>query len=133
MSWPLAPAVATHPRPSPAHASSAEAGRTLTPAALRTPFSAQRGASRRALTGTELVDAASWLASFNRPTRIVWGTRDRNFTLELGRRLAAALPRAELTEEPGATTFVSIDQPEAVTAAITSVIADIKPDPAGEP
>jgi pimeloyl-ACP methyl ester carboxylesterase len=81
----------------------------------------------RELKGDELVHAASWLASFDRPTRIVWGTRDRNFTLELGRRLAATLPLAELVEDEGATTFVSIDRPDTVTAAISSVIADLRP------
>jgi pimeloyl-ACP methyl ester carboxylesterase len=80
----------------------------------------------RELKGDELVDAASWLASFDRPTRIVWGTRDRNFTLELGRRLAATLPQAELVEDEDATTFVSIDRPDTVSAAIMSVIAEIQ-------
>jgi pimeloyl-ACP methyl ester carboxylesterase len=83
----------------------------------------------RELTGDELLDAATWLASFDRPTQIVWGTRDRNFTLNLGRRLAATLPRAQLIQDEDATTFVSIDRPDTVSAAITSVIADIRPDP----
>jgi pimeloyl-ACP methyl ester carboxylesterase len=82
----------------------------------------------RELKGDELLDAAAWLASFDRPTQIVWGTRDRNFTLNLGHRLAATLPRAQLTEDKHATTFVSIDRPDTVSAAISRVIADIRPD-----
>jgi pimeloyl-ACP methyl ester carboxylesterase len=78
--------------------------------------------------GDELLDAATWLASFDRPTQIVWGTRDRNFTLKLGRRLAATLPRATLIEDKDATTFVSIDRPDTVSAAISSVIGDIRRD-----
>jgi len=74
----------------------------------------------------ELVDSADWLATFDRPTRLVWGTRDRHFTLALGRRLAAALPRSELTEIADATTFVSVDRPAAVTAAITAVLAEVR-------
>jgi pimeloyl-ACP methyl ester carboxylesterase len=81
----------------------------------------------RELTGDELVDAATWLASFDRPTRIVWGTRDRNFTLKLGRRLAATLPRAQLIEDQEATTFISIDRPDTVSTAISSVIAEFRP------
>lgn len=78
----------------------------------------------RGLQGDELVDAASWLARFDRPALLVWGTRDRSFTLESARRLAAALPRAELVEVPGARTFVPIDRPDAVADAILSVVDD---------
>jgi pimeloyl-ACP methyl ester carboxylesterase len=82
----------------------------------------------REFKGDELLDAATWLASFDRPTQIVWGSRDRNFTLGLARRLAATLPRARLVEDENATTFVSIDRPDTVSAAISSVIADIRRD-----
>lgn len=78
----------------------------------------------RGLRGDELVDAASWLARFDRPARLVWGTRDRSFTLESARRLAAALPRAEVVEVPGARTFVPVDRPDAVADAILSVAGD---------
>ena len=47
----------------------------------------------RALQRTELIDAATWLGRFSGPVRLVWGTRDKHFTIELGRRLAAAFPR----------------------------------------
>jgi len=77
----------------------------------------------RGLQGTELTEAASWLGGFQRPVRLVWGTRDKHFTLELGRRLAAAFPLAQLDEVAGATTFVSVDRPGAVISAVEGVLA----------
>ncbi len=75
----------------------------------------------RGMRGDELVDAASWLARFDRPVRLVWGTADRSFTLASARRLAAAFPRAELVEVAGVSTFVSIDRPGAVADAVLAV------------
>ncbi len=66
----------------------------------------------------ELVDAASWLGAFDKPVRLVWGTRDRLFSGAMAKRLQAAFAKAELIEVAGATTFVSVDQPEAVADAI---------------
>ena len=77
----------------------------------------------RGLQGTELTGAADWLGRFQRPVRLVWGTRDKHFTLELGRRLAAAFPLAQLDEVADATTFVSIDRPDAVSGAIEGLLA----------
>ncbi len=77
----------------------------------------------RAMSGKELRDAASWLGAFDKPSRVVWGTRDRHFKVALGRRLVEALPQAELIEVDDATTFVSIDRPDAVVDAIQAVIA----------
>ncbi len=72
---------------------------------------------------TELVDAASWLGRFGGPVRLVWGTRDKHFTVELGRRLAAAFPGARLDEVADATTFVPVDRPDAVVDALRDVLA----------
>jgi pimeloyl-ACP methyl ester carboxylesterase len=72
-----------------------------------------RGVDRGAL-----VDAAPRLRDVTAPARIVWGTDDRNFTLETGRRLAAAFADGELIEVPNVSTFVSVDEPDAVAAAI---------------
>jgi pimeloyl-ACP methyl ester carboxylesterase len=77
----------------------------------------------RGLRGTELTNAATWLGRFQRPVRLVWGTRDKHFTLELGRRLAAAFPLAQLDEVADATTFVSVDRPGAVVSAVEGVLA----------
>jgi pimeloyl-ACP methyl ester carboxylesterase len=76
----------------------------------------------RGMRRTELVDAAGWLDRFTGPVRLVWGTRDKHFTLALGRRLAAAFPDAQLDEVPDATTFVSIDRPDAVADAVRDVL-----------
>jgi pimeloyl-ACP methyl ester carboxylesterase len=77
----------------------------------------------RAMERTELIDAAAWLRQFPGPVRLVWGTRDRLFTVELGRRLAAVFPQAQLDEVADATTFVSIDRPDAVANAVQDVLA----------
>jgi len=53
----------------------------------------------------------------------VWGTRDKHFTIGLGRRLAAAFRRARLDEVADATTFVSIDRPDTVVNAVRDVLA----------
>jgi pimeloyl-ACP methyl ester carboxylesterase len=72
---------------------------------------------------TELLDAGTWLSRFERPVRIVWGTRDRAFKIGLGRRLAAAFPQSQLDEITDATTFVPVDRPEAVARAVRDVLA----------
>jgi len=77
----------------------------------------------RSMQHTELINAATWLSHFDRPVRLVWGTRDKHFTIELGRRLAAAFPLAQLHEVADATTFVSIDRPGAVASAVQDVLA----------
>jgi pimeloyl-ACP methyl ester carboxylesterase len=72
----------------------------------------------RTMQRTELLDAATWLGQFPGPVRLVWGTRDKHFKVELGRRLAAVFPHARLEEVNDATTFVSIDRPDAVADAV---------------
>jgi pimeloyl-ACP methyl ester carboxylesterase len=72
---------------------------------------------------TELAGAATWLGQFQGPVRLVWGTRDKHFTIGLGRRLAAAFPLAQLDEVADATTFVSIDRPGTVVSAVQDVLA----------
>ena len=80
----------------------------------------------RAMQRIELIDAATWLGRFSGPVRLVWGTRDKHFTIELGRRLAAAFRHAQLDEIPDATTFVSVDRPDAVADAVRDVLAQIQ-------
>jgi len=77
----------------------------------------------RGMQRTELVGAATWLGRFEGPVRLVWGTRDKHFTIGLGRRLAAAFPRAELDEVTDASTFVPIDRPDTVASAVRDVLA----------
>jgi pimeloyl-ACP methyl ester carboxylesterase len=77
----------------------------------------------RGMQRTELADAATWLDQFQGPVRLVWGTRDKHFTIKLGRRLAAAFRQAQLDEIADATTFISIDRPDAVASAVRDVLA----------
>jgi pimeloyl-ACP methyl ester carboxylesterase len=67
---------------------------------------------------TDLTDVATRLHRFDKPVTLVWGQSDRVFTPKLGRRLAAAFTNAKLIEVPGARTFVSMDEPDAVIDAI---------------
>jgi pimeloyl-ACP methyl ester carboxylesterase len=66
----------------------------------------------------DLTDVATRLNRFDKPVTLVWGQDDRVFTPRLGRRLAAAFGNAKLIEVPGARTFVSLDEPDAVIDAI---------------
>ncbi len=70
---------------------------------------------------TDLVSTAPRLRSFTKPVSVVWGQRDRCFTPELGRRLAALFPNVSLIEVPDSRTFVSLDNPAAVVAAISQI------------
>ena len=75
----------------------------------------------RAFDAKALVGIEPSLHAFTGPARIVWGSADRCFTLATAHRLADAFADATLVEVPDATTFVSIDAPEAVTDAICDV------------
>jgi pimeloyl-ACP methyl ester carboxylesterase len=78
----------------------------------------------RAMTGDELVEAASWLEHFTGPVRLVWGAGDRSFTIKLAERLAAAFtssPDVRLVELAGVPTLVPIEDPDAVVTAINEV------------
>jgi pimeloyl-ACP methyl ester carboxylesterase len=72
----------------------------------------------RQIAVTDLTDVATRLHRFDKPVTLVWGQGDRVFTPKLGRRLAAAFSNAKLIEVPGARTFVSMDDPDAVIDAI---------------
>ena len=52
--------------------------------------------------------------------RLVWGTGDRFFKLDLARRLAATFPNAQLVEVDGARTFVPLDEPQRVADEVTA-------------
>jgi pimeloyl-ACP methyl ester carboxylesterase len=74
----------------------------------------------RQIAVTDLTDVATRLARFDKPVTLVWGQGDRVFTPSLGTRLAAAFGNAKLIEVPGARTFVSLDEPDAVIGAIAN-------------
>jgi pimeloyl-ACP methyl ester carboxylesterase len=90
----------------------------ITPALSDRRIRADVARFARGLDRGALVAAAPRLRAVTAPACVVWGTKDRNFTLETGRRLAAAFADGQLVEVPGVSTFVPIDAPAAVAAAI---------------
>jgi pimeloyl-ACP methyl ester carboxylesterase len=64
------------------------------------------------------LEAARGLASFRRPALLLWGADDRFFPVALARRLLPHFPDARLETIAEAKTFVPLDQPEQVAAAI---------------
>ena len=81
----------------------------------------------RGMQRNEFLDAATWLGRFPGPVRLVWGTRDKHFTIGLARKLEAAFPHAQVDEVRDATTFVPIDRPDAVAHAVREVSARTRP------
>ena len=71
-----------------------------------------------------LLPAASRFGQFEGPVRVLWGDGDAYFGPELGQRLAEAFPRASLTTVPRARTFLPLDHPDEVAAAVTGVRQD---------
>lgn len=90
----------------------------IAPARTDPAIAGDFAALARSIGHTDLTSTAPRLHRFTKPVSLVWGQRDRCFTPELGRRLAALFPNATLTEVPGARTFVSLDDPSAVVDAI---------------
>jgi pimeloyl-ACP methyl ester carboxylesterase len=90
----------------------------LTPSAEQGPIRRDLRALIRGVTPTLLIDAAAALPRFGKPALLVWGTADRFFTIGLAERLAAALGGAPIERIEGARTFVAIDAPDRVAAAI---------------
>ncbi len=67
------------------------------------------------------LEAAEHFAAFTREVLVLWGTDDRFFPVELGRRLAAAFPNARFQPIEGARLFVCADAPVTVSQAIAEV------------
>lgn len=75
----------------------------------------------RAVDPRDLLDVSTRLKDYRGPVRIVWGTADRAFTPQLGRRLHQAFTDAEFVEVPGARTLVQLDAPEVLTEQIADL------------
>jgi pimeloyl-ACP methyl ester carboxylesterase len=69
------------------------------------------------------LEVAGRLQRFTRPAALVWGSDDRFFPTALGERLAAQLPRARFQPVDRSGTFVPLDRPDAVAAAIAALPA----------
>jgi len=68
--------------------------------------------------------AAERLRSLEIPALLPWGRDDRFFTVGDARRLADAIPDSRLVEIADAATFVMLDQPGELAAAIGSFVSD---------
>jgi pimeloyl-ACP methyl ester carboxylesterase len=89
---------------------------------------ATSGAARRdAVTVTASLDpaltmrAAPAIQAFDRPVTLTWGTEDQLFPLDHARRLRDAFPHATLIEIPDCSTFVMLDAPQKLAAAIRNL------------
>jgi pimeloyl-ACP methyl ester carboxylesterase len=65
-----------------------------------------------------LVAAAERLPEFKHPALVVWAEQDRVMPPEHGRRLAALIPEAELTEVADSYTLIPLDQPSQLAQVI---------------
>lgn len=98
----------------------------LTPARTDRRIAGDFAALARGIGRTDLTGVAPRLHRFAKPVTIVWGADDRCFTPDLGHRLAALFPNATVVDVPGATTFVPLDAPEAVSTAIRQANSGIE-------
>lgn len=87
--------------------------------AARCPDPARIGAS----TGLIGYDVRSGLGSIAVPTTVVCGTRDRLTPLSENRRIAAAIPAAELVVVPDAGHLLIWEEPDIVASAISDRVA----------
>jgi pimeloyl-ACP methyl ester carboxylesterase len=62
--------------------------------------------------------AVGALQQFAKPVLLAWGDQDKLFPLDHARRLADDFPKARLETIHGASTFVMLDQPDELAAAI---------------
>jgi pimeloyl-ACP methyl ester carboxylesterase len=95
----------------------------LRPARTDRRIAGDFAALARSIGRTDLTDVAPRLHRFTKPVTVVWGTDDRCFTPALGQRLAALFPHSTMIDVAGASTFVALDNPAAVSDAIARVSA----------
>lgn len=69
-----------------------------------------------------LLDAAPAIPRFDHPVLLVWGDACQFFPIAHAHRLAAEFPHTTLVSVPGAKTWVPIDDPTAVSRAITEFV-----------
>jgi pimeloyl-ACP methyl ester carboxylesterase len=64
------------------------------------------------------LEAAEKLRGSELPTLLAWAPGDRFFPISYAQRLAGEMPNAKIVEIPGASTFVSLDQPQRLAEEI---------------
>ena len=73
----------------------------------------------RSIDPEEMLAAARKLGDYKNPVLLAWAD-ERFFTLELGRRIAAAFPDSRLEVVPDSRTFVPEDQPERLAELVAA-------------
>ena len=92
-------------------------------------FPDSKGARRDALRVTQslepsvTLDAVDALKAFPKPVLLAWGDADELFPLDHANRLVADFPDARLEVIAGSSTFVMLDRPDELAAAISSFVA----------
>jgi pimeloyl-ACP methyl ester carboxylesterase len=81
----------------------------------------------RGIDPADTLDAATKLASFDRPTLIAWAQDDRFFPVDHGRRLAAIVPGARFELIADSWSFVSEDQPGPLAALLREFVNETQP------
>ena len=71
------------------------------------------------------LEAASKLASFDRPALLAWAVEDRFFKLSFAERLAATFPEATLEPIEDSYTFVPEDQPERLAGLLRGFVREL--------
>jgi pimeloyl-ACP methyl ester carboxylesterase len=71
----------------------------------------------------QMLDLMNRLASFDRPTLVIWATEDRVMPPEHGRRLAQLLPNAGLVEVADSYTLIPLDQPAEFARHVRQFVA----------
>ncbi|ONH29516.1 alpha/beta fold hydrolase [Pseudofrankia asymbiotica] len=72
----------------------------------------------RGIDPKELLDVSTRLGQIATPVRLLWGDGDRFFTVDFGRRLADAFADATFETVEGGRTFVPLDHPDRLAAAV---------------
>ena len=89
-------------------------------------FPDSKGARRDALRVTQslepsvTLDAVDALRTFAKPVLLAWGDTDKLFPLDHARRLESDFPHARLQIIEGSSTYVMLDRPDDLSAAITT-------------
>ncbi|MEM7676087.1 MAG: alpha/beta hydrolase, partial [Myxococcota bacterium] len=76
----------------------------------------------RAVDKNEMTEAAQKLKSFEKPALVIWAEEDKVMPIETGRRLAAALPRADFKTIADSYTLIPEDQPEELASMLRAFI-----------
>jgi len=76
----------------------------------------------RSFKGSELDEMTHRMAAdFTKPVVLIWGQSDKSFKPEYARQLHAMMPNSTLIEVPGVSTFIPLDNPEAVADGIAEL------------